>query len=233
MSHLGERLSALIDGELTAAQRDRVLTHLVRCEPCRREAASLRLLKQRMRTLGEATAGDALHDRLMALAGQAGGPAGRLRERRGMAEPLSWWPVRSIALTALVLLALGLPAAAFVAGGSQQAPGPSVTPPVAMFMTQHAINTGAVPATSGPEARASAQPSPGAATSDGRTVRPADGQAGALGPVKAAVTGRSSPVRARGQRAARPPSRRDPAGPPSRRTPRHPASGQRVTPGGG
>ena len=234
MSHLRERLSALIDGELAAAERDRVLAHLARCEPCRREAVSLRLLKQRMRALGEATAGDALNDRLMALAGEDGGPPGRLRGHWGMAEPPSRWQVRSIALTALVLLALGLPAVAFVAGGSQDAPGPSVTPAVAIFMTQHAINNGAMPATSGPGADASAQPSPGAVTGGGRVVRPAGGQAGALGPVKAAVTGRSSLIRAGGLRPAGPPSRYDPTGPRSRRhTSRHPASGQRVAPGGG
>ena len=52
MSHLGHRLSALIDGELNDARRERVLAHLARCEDCRREAAALRLLKQRMHTLG-------------------------------------------------------------------------------------------------------------------------------------------------------------------------------------
>ena len=46
MSHLGERLSAFIDGELSHAQRDRVLAHLARCEPCRVEAAALRMLKR-------------------------------------------------------------------------------------------------------------------------------------------------------------------------------------------
>jgi anti-sigma factor RsiW len=35
VSHLGHRLSALIDGELDGDDRDRVLMHLARCEPCR------------------------------------------------------------------------------------------------------------------------------------------------------------------------------------------------------
>jgi hypothetical protein len=232
MSHLGERLSALVDGELTAAQRDRVMAHLARCEPCRREAASLRLLKQRMRTLAEASAGDALNDRLMALAGGAAGAPGRLRGQRGTAEPVPWWPVRSIALTALVLLAFGLPAAAFVAGGGQRDPGPSVTPPVTLFMTQHLINSGAVPAT--PEAGASAGAQrQAAAPAVARTVLPASVPAGAaLGPLKVAVTGRSR-SHAGGLRPARPPARRDHTGPASRRLARLPASGQRVAPGGG
>ena len=64
--HLGERLSALIDGELNDAQRERVLAHLARCEDCRREAGALRMLKRRMHTLGDAAAGDALTWRLLA-----------------------------------------------------------------------------------------------------------------------------------------------------------------------
>ena len=58
--HLGERLSALIDGELSDAQRERVLAHLAKCDECRQEAAALRLLKRRMHGLGEAAAADAL-----------------------------------------------------------------------------------------------------------------------------------------------------------------------------
>jgi RNA polymerase sigma-70 factor (ECF subfamily) len=54
--HLGERLSALIDGELSDTQRERVLAHLAGCEDCRREAVALRLLKRRMHALGDAAA---------------------------------------------------------------------------------------------------------------------------------------------------------------------------------
>ncbi|HXF18933.1 MAG TPA: zf-HC2 domain-containing protein, partial [Streptosporangiaceae bacterium] len=54
MSHLGQRLSALIDGELGDAERDRVLAHLARCDACRQDAIALRALKQRMHSLGEA-----------------------------------------------------------------------------------------------------------------------------------------------------------------------------------
>jgi len=68
MSHLGQRLSALIDGELDGDERDRVLVHLARCEPCRDEAIALRTLKRRMNALGEAAADSALTRRLMGLA---------------------------------------------------------------------------------------------------------------------------------------------------------------------
>ena len=148
MSHLGHRLSALIDGELDHTQRERVLAHLARCEPCRCEAAALRVLKQRMHALGEATANTALTDRLVALGarGQVPGSIGLPRRR---------WPVRSFAVAVLTVAGLGVPAAAFMAGGGQAEPGPSVTPAIDMFMTQHEFSTGDVPAST-----ASASPSP-------------------------------------------------------------------------
>jgi anti-sigma factor RsiW len=148
VSHLGHRLSALIDGELNHAQRERVLAHLTRCEPCRREAAALRVLKQRMHALGEATANTALTDRLVAL-----GAGGRLPG--GIGLPRRRWPVRSFAVAVLTVAGLGVPAAAFMAGGGQAEPGPGVTPAIDMFMTQHGFSTGDVPART-----ASASPSP-------------------------------------------------------------------------
>jgi anti-sigma factor RsiW len=67
MSHLGRRLSALVDGELGDAERDQVHAHLVGCEECRAEAAALRSLKRRVRGLGEAPADSALTRRLIEL----------------------------------------------------------------------------------------------------------------------------------------------------------------------
>lgn len=143
MSHLGHRLSALIDGELSGPQRERVLAHLARCEPCRREAAALRALKQRMHALGEATAGAALTARLVAMGGRYPGPGAALSRRR--------LPVRSIAAAAVAVAGLGIPAAAFMAGGGGQAePGPGVTPAIDMFVMQHELSTGDVPAETAP-----------------------------------------------------------------------------------
>src|SRR5258708_23096559 len=67
MSHLGQRLSALIDGELSDFERDRVLAHLVGCDACRGEAVALRALKRRGHAPGEAMADAALTGRLMAM----------------------------------------------------------------------------------------------------------------------------------------------------------------------
>ena len=83
MTHLGHRLSALIDGELDAEERDRVLVHLARCEPCRGEAVALRTLKRRMNALGEAAADAALTRRLIGLAEPGAASA-------SPAEPRPW-----------------------------------------------------------------------------------------------------------------------------------------------
>jgi len=74
MSHLGRRLSALIDGELGDAERDQAHSHLVSCDACRAEAAALRTLKRRVHGLGETPADGALTRRLIALSGLSGLP---------------------------------------------------------------------------------------------------------------------------------------------------------------
>ncbi|NUR91454.1 MAG: anti-sigma factor [Nonomuraea sp.] len=51
MSHLGERVSALVDGELNDTERERALAHLTFCGDCRREVESMRALKSRLRSL--------------------------------------------------------------------------------------------------------------------------------------------------------------------------------------
>jgi anti-sigma factor RsiW len=86
MSHLGYRLSALVDGELSADERDRVHAHLAGCEACRAEANQLRALKKRMRGLGEVPPDDALTQRLIAIA-EPGPPVPPRRRARRMNGP--------------------------------------------------------------------------------------------------------------------------------------------------
>jgi anti-sigma factor RsiW len=83
MSHLGHRLSALIDGELSAAERDRVHAHLAGCAECRAEANELRALKKRIRGLGEVPPGDGLIQRLIGIA-EPGAPVPPRRQARRM-----------------------------------------------------------------------------------------------------------------------------------------------------
>ncbi|HEX2316207.1 MAG TPA: zf-HC2 domain-containing protein, partial [Thermomonospora sp.] len=51
MTCLGERLTALVDGELDHDERDRALAHLAVCRTCREEADTMRRLKSRLRAL--------------------------------------------------------------------------------------------------------------------------------------------------------------------------------------
>jgi anti-sigma factor RsiW len=188
MSHLGDRLSALVDGELGGAELDRAHAHLAGCEPCRTEAAELRALKRKLRGLMDgAPAEAAMTRRLIALTGP-GGPmpprrrllrvvpgrrpaAGPAASRPGSGPtlqpvkavtPHQPWPSarrRRYLVLGTVSLVVGLGTAAFtVGGGGDAAPGPRITPPVKMYSVEHAITTGEVPFP-GPTAEPSSAPS--------------------------------------------------------------------------
>ena len=175
MSHLGHRLSALVDGELSAAERDRVHAHLAACAACRAEANELRALKKRMRGLGEVAPGDALTRRLIGIA-EPGDPVPPRRRARRMTSPKSRprpgfrtvpgggvappspRPGRSaraprpghrrrryLTLGVVSCVFAGLSVTAFSMGGDQQDPGPRITPQVQLYSAQHAITTGQVP----------------------------------------------------------------------------------------
>ena len=165
MSHLGQRISALIDGELSDSERDRVLAHIAGCDPCRQEAVALRALKQRMHSLGEAMADAALTGLLMAMAVP---PDGRPWTARPPWRSRGVFPAARM-LTAGILASTvaGLGAAAFFAGGESQTPGPKVTPAVDTFLIQHAIVTGDLPVTpaAGGTAGSPASTAPAAAAS--------------------------------------------------------------------
>jgi anti-sigma factor RsiW len=162
MSHLGDLLSALVDGELDGAELDRAHAHLAGCEQCRAEAGELRELKQQLRALMTgAPAEAAMTRRLIAMTGPGGPLPPRRRRllrvvpgRRPAARPPRSRPgtlrPRSARRRYLVLgtvsLVVGLGTAAFtVGGGGDAAPGPKITPPVEMYSVEHAITTGEVP----------------------------------------------------------------------------------------
>ena len=147
MSHPGQRLSALIDGELGEAERDRVLAHLAGCQPCRQEAIALRALKQRMTALGDAAAGTGLVHRLLAMTPPPGLPRPAGEPSARPQRPVLLRPV-PVAAAASSLVLAGLAAAAFLAGGGAVPPAPTVTPAVDVFMIQHVITPGTAP--SGP-----------------------------------------------------------------------------------
>lgn len=171
MTHLGDRLSALVDGELSHDERDRVLAHLTRCAACRELVESERAVKARLVGLAPPPLPPTLVARLrdlpapsslpgapMATPGlttaSRGGavvsaptlPARRLRRgsRRpgpGRARGSGWQRRRVASAGALVGVAL---ATAFVVGG-EQGGGATVRPPVDRFSIEHASVTGTVP----------------------------------------------------------------------------------------
>ena len=166
MSHLGDRLSALVDGELTGAELDRAHAHLAGCLPCRAEAADLRALKAKLSGLMTgAPAEAAMTSRLIASTGPGGplpprhrllrrAPGPRTAPSGPAGRPVARVRRRYLLLGTASLLAV-LGSVAFTAGGGgQAAPGPKITPQVQMYSVEHAITTGEVPIT-GPSAKSS------------------------------------------------------------------------------
>ncbi|WP_433327624.1 anti-sigma factor family protein [Spirillospora sp. CA-294931] len=174
MSCLGERLTALVDGELEHDERDRVLAHLAGCAPCRAEADTLRRLKNRLRGLGglpPVETGDTLPTsdfmtRLRSM-GEPEAPVrapaprrpaapqprvGRPRDNRPAARASATRraaaavaPGRRCLAVGAATLMLGLGAASYAAGGREDEP--SVSPAFEQFAVEHALTTGDVPMT--------------------------------------------------------------------------------------
>ena len=175
MSHLGDQLSALIDGELSGTGLDRANAHLAGCPTCRAEAGSLRRLKHELHALAEVSDSGGLTRRLLAMphaADGAGpdtpGPAANLRpapggRRRhgpprpgghrgpaGLYDGLSRHPAgrrrgRTMLWSTVSLVVVGVGTAAFTVGGGSGASGPKITPQLEVFDLQHAVTSGDVP----------------------------------------------------------------------------------------
>ncbi|HXT91786.1 MAG TPA: zf-HC2 domain-containing protein [Trebonia sp.] len=167
MSHLGELLSALVDGELSGAELDRANAHVAACGACRVEANALRRLKHELRSLAEVSDADDITKRLLALAGQADQDPpvpvryldrerGRRRQppkagRQGLSGPFSARRRligrrrgRYVLWSTVSLVVVGI-GTAFGMGGGSSATGPQITPQLEVFDVQHAIYSGDVP----------------------------------------------------------------------------------------
>jgi len=143
VSHLGDNLSALVDGELTGTDLDRANAHLAACERCRGDAAALRALKSQLRGLGGGAGHAELTSKLLAVAGQPPeylDVAADTRLSPGRRRYFVWGAL-SLAVVG------GVGAAAFGMGGGQPGtrPGPDVVPQTEMFSVQHATTSGDVP----------------------------------------------------------------------------------------
>jgi hypothetical protein len=170
MSHLGDLLSAHVDGELDGAERDKVSTHLARCEHCRQEANALRALKRQLGRLAMEAPAEADMTRrlleiaeLVAIAGRTGpvktrsGNLGRraVSRRPGSGAGSGAVPGgsrrprltrrRRYLLLGTVSIVVGLGTTAFSVGGGDPVPGPRIVPQVELYSEEHAITTGGVP----------------------------------------------------------------------------------------
>jgi len=155
VNHLGEQISALVDGELAGADLDRATAHLAACTRCRAEAADLRQLKVELRALFEVDSDDALIRRLLDMPDR-GGPVPsrrhRREHRRNTRPPHRERDTkrrrgRYVLWSAVSVFVVGVGAAAFTMGGTGGAatPEPKITPQLEMFNVEHAIISGDVP----------------------------------------------------------------------------------------
>jgi anti-sigma factor RsiW len=148
MSHLGDLLSGLVDGELSGAELDRANAHLAACGVCRTEASALRRLKHELHELAGACDADGITRRLLAMTDADGrnrrydhavlvpdGDPGREHGERHRG--------RYVILGTVSLVVAGIGAAAFGMGGGST--GPQITPQIEVFDVQHALTSGDVP----------------------------------------------------------------------------------------
>lgn len=173
--HLGDLLSALVDGELSGAELDRANAHVASCGACRVEAHALRRLKHQLRALAEVSDCGDMTRRLLAMSAADGQPGqevkaapvpvrqlGRERDRRrrvaagrrAMTDPYSAQPSRRLVRrrrgrymlwSTVSVVVVGLATAAFGMGGNSGSTGPQITPQLEVFDVQHAITSGDVP----------------------------------------------------------------------------------------
>lgn len=156
MSHLGELLSALVDGELSGGELDRANAHVAACGACRVEANALRRLKYELRSLAEVSEADDITTRLLALGSQADHNApvpvryldrerGRRRRYSTVRRLTGRRRGRYMLWSTVSLVVVGIGTAAFGMGGGSGATGPRITPQLEVFDVQHAMYSGDVP----------------------------------------------------------------------------------------
>lgn len=140
--HLGDLAAALADNELCHDQRDRALSHITGCAPCRQEVDAQRRMKALLCNQADPAVSPELTARLLDVAHVAAGPLHndvvRTRRRPGVAPPAKPRSFRSKAAT---YSALGV---AFIGGAiavGGEADGRKVRPPVTAFVDEHSATT--------------------------------------------------------------------------------------------
>jgi anti-sigma factor RsiW len=166
VSHLGDQLSALVDGELSGTELDRANAHVAACGACRVEANALRQLKHQLRSLAEVSEADDITRRLLEMAGEADSEADRTeqatvwylnRERGQRRLPAAYAAGpgrrrltghrrgRYVLWSTVSLVVVGIGTAAFGMGGASGSATPQVKPQLEVFDVQHALFSGDIP----------------------------------------------------------------------------------------
>ena len=141
MSHLGDQVAALVDGELDHESRDRAFAHIATCDSCRAEVDAERRLKARIRALSQPELAPDLNLRLLSLAGTSLGdalPPGSMYLNPHLRRDRT----RMVAAAAACMLAITL-TTAFAVGGSPT--GTPVRPAVDQYAVEHAVVVNDVP----------------------------------------------------------------------------------------
>ena len=166
MSHLGDRVSALVDGQLSHCERDRLLAHVAHCASCRDEVDTARALKARLSSLSGPAPSGRLTARLLAMAepgdplppprppmpggpARSSGPARFLGPQalRRVASPVPVRRrVRRAGLVAASVTAVTL-STGFLLGGQPSSDEETVVPPVGEYAVEHAATSSGVPFT--------------------------------------------------------------------------------------
>jgi hypothetical protein len=170
VTHLGTRVSALVDGELGHEARDRALAHVAHCQQCRHQLEAERAVKALLSTTPTPPPSAGLLTTLTGLAEPGGpvgprsrpmplgpvvptlpppgrGPLGSRRDARrpGAGSPRRAHRARYAAAGALSVAGLLL-GTAFAAGGSGAgSDAPAVVPPAAELSVEHAATTSGLP----------------------------------------------------------------------------------------
>jgi hypothetical protein len=170
VNHLGARVSALVDGQLGHAERDRALAHVAHCATCRAAVEAERSVKALLADAALPTPSNSLLASLHGLAEPGGpvsprprsmplgpvvptlpppgrGPFGSRRDSRRPAassQRRRAQRVRYAAAGAVSVAGLVL-GTAFAAGGSAGSGAGAVVPPAAELSVEHAATTSGFP----------------------------------------------------------------------------------------
>lgn len=87
MSHFGAWITAYVDGQLTAAQAERLLSHASTCAPCARELAAERAAHEALLTTSDVRPSDDLTDRLMQVGRPSAGCSAARQTPHGLRPP--------------------------------------------------------------------------------------------------------------------------------------------------